>query len=214
MYKLPYHKEQNEAVVEEFINQHPFAFLTGCDANNQPIATQVPLFMEERDGRKYLSGHIMKNTDHHRAFLHNSNVLAVFTGKHTYVSGTWYDNPYTPSTWNYMSVHAKGMIRFLDGDALGDVLRKVSLHFEDNDDQSTTTFDKLPAEFKKRVMGAIAAFEVEVIELDNVFKLSQDRDAKSYANIIEKLKEQGEDGRVIAAEMEKRTKELFPGEQA
>jgi hypothetical protein len=25
-------------------------------------------------------GHIMKNTDHHRAFLDNTNVLAVFTG--------------------------------------------------------------------------------------------------------------------------------------
>jgi len=45
--------------------------------------------------------------------------------------------------------------------------------------------------------------------MDNVFKLSQDRDAKSYDNIKERLKEQGEDGRVIAAEMEKRTKDVF-----
>ena len=59
-------------------------------------------------------------------------------------------------------------------------------------------------------MNAIVAFEIEVIEMDTVFKLSQDRDVKSYHNIIEKLKEQGEDGRVIADEMEKRTKELFP----
>ena len=43
-----------------------------------------------------------------------------------------------------------------------------------------------------------------------IFKLSQDRDAKSYQNIIAKLKEQNEDARVIAAEMEKRAKELFP----
>ena len=46
--------------------------------------------------------------------------------------------------------------------------------------------------------------------IDTVFKLSQDRDAKSYANIIEQLKEQGEAGQVIAAEMKKRTKEVFP----
>jgi transcriptional regulator len=43
-----------------------------------------------------------------------------------------------------------------------------------------------------------------------VFKLSQDRDAKSYDNIIKRLNDQDEDGRVIAAEMEKRTKEVFP----
>ena len=59
-------------------------------------------------------------------------------------------------------------------------------------------------------MKAIVAFEIEVKEMDTVFKLSQDRDAKSYDNIKEKLKDQGEDGQVIAAEMEKRTKELFP----
>ncbi len=59
-------------------------------------------------------------------------------------------------------------------------------------------------------MHAIVAFEIEVTEMDNVFKLSQDRDAKSYHNIKEKLKQQDEDGKVIAAEMEKRTKEVFP----
>jgi transcriptional regulator len=55
-------------------------------------------------------------------------------------------------------------------------------------------------------MKAITAFEIEVKEMDTVFKLSQDRDAKSYDNIIKRLKEQGEDGQAIAAEMEKRTK--------
>ena len=94
----------------EFIDEFPFAFLTGVDADNMPVVTQVPLFLKEREGKLFLRGHIMKNTDHHKAFVQNTNVLAVFTGKHCYVSGTWYSNPHTPSTWNYMSVHAKGQI--------------------------------------------------------------------------------------------------------
>lgn len=210
MYDLPYHKDKNPEVVKEFIDQHPFAFLTGCDAENKPVATQVPVFIEERDDRKFLSGHIMKNTTHHKAFIHNQNVLAVFSGKHTYVSATWYSNPYVGSTWSYMSVHAKGIIRFLDSDGLKDVLRKTSLHFENNNTQSSTSFDNLPPEYTNRLLNAIVAFEIEVLELDHVFKLSQDRDAKSYQNIIEKLRAQDEDGRFIAAEMEKRTKALFP----
>ncbi|MGI9551905.1 MAG: FMN-binding negative transcriptional regulator [Aurantibacter sp.] len=210
MYNLSYHKEQNEQIIKEFVEQYPFAFLTGCDSENSPVATQVPVFIEDKDGRKILRGHIMKNTDHHKAFLHNENVLAVFTGKHTYVSGTWYSDPYTASTWNYMSVHVKGIIRFLDDSALEDILRMTTLHFEGQNQRSTTVFDNLPLEFKQRVMGAIVAFEIEVKEIDTVFKLSQDRDAKSYRNIIKKLKEQDEDGRVIASEMEKRAKELFP----
>ena len=209
MYNLPYHKENNPQVIKEFIDQHPFAFLTGCDSENKPVATQVPVFIEEQNGKKILRGHIMKNTDHHKAFLHNNNVLVVFTGNHTYVSGTWYSNPYTASTWNYMSVHIKGIIRLLDVAALEDVLRKTALHFENYNQKSTTVFDNLPNEFKQKVMHAIVAFEIEVIEMDNVFKLSQDRDSKSYHNIIEKLKEQGEDGQVIATEMGKRSEEIF-----
>ena len=210
MYNLPYHKEHNEQVIKEFVEQYPFAFLIGCDSENRPVATQVPVFIENKHGRKLLKGHIMKNTDHHKAFLHNENVLAVFTGKHTYVSGTWYSNPHTPSTWNYMSVHIKGTIRFLEGGELEEVLRMTSLHFEGQNQQSTTVFDNLPLEFKKRVMGAIVAFEIELKEIDTVFKLSQDRDAESFQNIIKKLKEQDEDAREIAVEMEKRAKEFFP----
>ncbi len=210
MYDLPYHKEKNDKVVKQFIDEHPFAFLTGCDAENKPVATQVPVFIEQEDGKQILRGHIMKNTDHHKAFLYNPNVLAVFSGLHTYVSATWYSNPHQASTWNYMSVHAKGVIRFLDDRALADVLRKTSLHFENYNKQSTTVFDNLAEKYKQPLMKAIVAFEIEVRELDTVFKLSQDRDAKSYENIKEKLTQKGGSAQVIAGEMEKRTKELFP----
>lgn len=210
MYDLPYYKEKNEFVINEFIAKYPFAMLTGCDKENKPVATQIPVFIEESKGRKVLRGHIMKNTDHHKAFTNNQNVLVVFSGHHTYVSGTWYSNPYTPSTWNYMSVHVKGIIRFLDDNALIDALRMTTLHFENHNQQSTTIYDNLPSDLTQRLMKAIVAFEIEVQEIDTVFKLSQDRDAKSYVNIIKHLKQQGENGQVIAAEMEKRRKMVFP----
>lgn len=210
MYDLPYHKERNEQVIFEFIDQHPFALLAGCDHEHKPVATQLPVFIEQTGGRRILRGHIMKNTDHHTAFLQNEKVLVVFTGHHTYVSATWYDNPYQPSTWNYMSVHVKGIIRFLDDDALIDVLRKTTLHFENYNHASTTVYDNLPQAYTEKLMKAIVAFEIEVVEMDTVFKLSQDRDAKSYENIMMRLREQGENGQGIAREMEKRTREVFP----
>jgi transcriptional regulator len=210
MYDLPYYKEKNAEIIKQFIDKHPFAFLAGCDAEHKPVATQVPVFIEQEDGKQILRGHIMKNTDHHKAFLNNPNVLVVFTGDHTYVSATWYSNPHIASTWNYMSVHVKGTIRFLDDEALADVLRKTTLHFEDYNKQSTTVFDNLSEEFKKKVMPAIVAFEIRIKELDNVFKLSQDRDAKSYENIKRNLSQKGGSANTIANEMESRTKELFP----
>ena len=45
--------------------------------------------------------------------MENEHALLVFTGSLPYVSASWYSNPYIGSTWNYMSVHAIGEIRFM-----------------------------------------------------------------------------------------------------
>ncbi len=210
MYNLPYFKEKDQGRLMEFIHKHPFAFICGCDEQQKPVATQIPVFIEEREGRLFLSGHMMRQTDHHKAFEKNPQVLCVFSGHHTYVSATWYSNPHQASTWNYMSVHVKGIIRFLDHEALVDILRKTSLHFENNDAHSTTAYDNLPADYLAKLMNAIVAFEVEVLSMENVFKLSQNRDEKSYDSIIHHLHQSDADGKTIAVEMEKRKEKLFP----
>jgi len=208
MYNLPYFKEQDAATILKFIKENPFAFLCGCDSVNKPVATQVPVFIDEKADKLFLSGHIMRNTDHHKAFLQNSNVLAVFTGAHTYVSASWYSNKQQASTWNYMSVHAKGTLRFLDEQALLDVLKRTTNHFENNP-LSGSNFEDLQDEYVQRLVTAIVAFEVEVNQIDNVFKLSQNRDEKSYHNIIGKLEKQGADAQEIAGEMKRRSSQLF-----
>jgi transcriptional regulator len=209
MYNLPYFKEEDGEVVLEFMRKHPFVFLSGVNEENKPVATQVPVFIDEKDGKLFLTGHIMRNTDHHKAFEQNPNVLAVFTSPHTYVSATWYDDPHQASTWNYISVHAKGAIRFGDNNDLVAILKRLTLHYEDNNADSTTIFDNLSSKYKEPLMKAIIAFEVEITSIDNVFKLSQNRDEKSFHNIMAKLKEHGHDGQFIAEEMKKRQQQLF-----
>jgi transcriptional regulator len=209
MYDLPYYKDHDNDTVVNFIKQHPFAFIAGSTKDGKPVATQIPVFIDERDGKIFLSGHIMRKTDHHKAFEENSNVLCVFTGDHSYVSATWYSNPRQASTWNYMSVHARGVITFMDEDQLVEVLKRTTLHFENNNASSSTVFDNLDADYRERLMKAIVAFEVEVTSLDHVFKLSQDRDKESYHNIISKLEETDAAGKSIAFEMKNRADKLY-----
>ena len=209
MYNLPYYKEPDHEIILEFMRQHPFIFLSGVNEENKPVASQLPVFIDERDGKLFLTGHIMRNTDHHKAFDKNPNVLAVFTGPHTYVSATWYDNPHQASTWNYMSVHAKGQIRFGDFDDLVNILKRLTLHYENNNTASTTVFDNLTSAYLEPLLKAIVSFEIEISSIENVFKLSQDRNEKSYYHIIEKLEQQGGDGKLIAEEMKKRSSQLF-----
>ena len=116
----------------------------------------------------------------------------IFTGAHTYVSGTWYTgNLQQASTWNYISVHARGKVKWIDEEDLIEFLKKLSLHFENNNTASTTIYDNLPEEYLGKLRKAIVGFEIEVTELENVYKLSQNRDEKSYDNIVKELKAAG-----------------------
>jgi len=209
MYNLPYFKENDPGTILEFIHKNPFAFIAGCTPDNKPVATQIPVFVDNRNGKLYLSGHIMKGTDHHKAFEANPFILCVFTGSHTYVSATLYSDPLQASTWNYMSVHVKGKLTFLDELGLINVLKKTTLHFENNNPQSSTVFENLPEEYTNRLMKAIIAFEVEVESIENVFKLSQNRDQKSYRQIIQHLKKGDSNAQAIADEMDERDEQLF-----
>ena len=206
MYHFSYFKEKDKQVLLDFMEEYPFAFLTGSFASGAQVATQVPLLIEERDGELYVQGHIMRNTDHHKAFIENPNALVVFTGPSCYVSASWYSNPQIGSTWNYMSVHLHGKVEFMSDEALIAFMRKLTLKFEKGNTASQTFYDNLPDSFLNNMMPAIVGFEIKAEKFDNVFKLSQNRDEQSYLNIITQLQKQGGYSAMIAEEMEKRLK--------
>lgn len=210
MYDFSYFKEKDKHVILDFIEQYPFAFVTGSYSTGVQVATQIPILFEERNGDLYLQGHIMRNTDHHKAFIENLNALIVFTGPSTYVSASWYSNPQIGSTWNYMSVHISGQLSFMSDEELIAFMRKLTLKFEKGNKQSQTIYDNLPDSFLSKMMPAIAGFEMKAQKIENVFKLSQNRDERSYQNIISKLEEQGGSSALIAVEMKKRKADLFP----
>ncbi|MBK6643218.1 MAG: FMN-binding negative transcriptional regulator [Bacteroidetes bacterium] len=210
MYHFSYFKEKDKQVILEFIENNPFAFLTGSFSSGKQVATQIPILMEVRNGELYLQGHIMRNTDHHKAFMENREALLVFTGANCYVSASWYSNPQIGSTWNYMSVHVNGPINFMSREGLIQFMRKLTLKFEKGNTASQTFYDNLPPEFLNKMMPAIVGFEIKADKMENVFKLSQNRDEKSYLNIISKLEEQGGGAAIISQEMKNRKEELFP----
>lgn len=214
MYNFSYFKEKDQQVIKEFIEGYPFAFLTGSFLAGGQVATQIPVLLEERNGELFLQGHIMRNTDHHKAFNENPNALFVFTGPSTYVSASWYSNPQIGSTWNYMSVHISGQMKYMTNDELVGFMRKFTLKFEKGDTNSQTIYDNLPDSFLSKMMPAIVGFEVKADKIENVFKLSQNRDEKSYLTIISKLEAQGGNSALIALEMKKRQAELFPPDVA
>ncbi len=203
MYTPSYFKADHPHEVISFMHAHPFITLCGCDSNNVPVATHVPILIEERQDKLFLVGHMMRETDHSRAFHQNGNVLALFSGAHAYISARWYNNPQQASTYNYMAVHAKGHLTFLNEDALFDVLSKTTKHFE-KDADSPALVAKMPQEYVHKLMKAIVAFEIEIKELNHIFKLSQNKDERTYKSIIDNLEAGDHHQQEIAAAMKNR----------
>lgn len=191
----------------EFMRAHPFVTLMGVDAGHKPVATQVPVLFAEKDGGLVLRGHIMKGNDHHKAFLENPHALVLFTGPHCYVSASWYVNPQQGSTWNYMSVHAKGELIFLDDAELPMLLDELTSQYEKAG--SPSLYKNLPAEYITRLSKAISAFEIGITAIEHVFKLSQNRDQQSFQSILQHLEKGDANEKAIAEEMRKRKEQFF-----
>jgi transcriptional regulator len=199
MYKLPYFTEEDVQKVIAFMKQNNFAVITGM-GTEYPVATHIPLEIIEEDGKLKCIGHLMRNTDHHRAFLKNENVLIIFNGPHTYVSASWYVKKDIASTWNYMTVHAKGKISFKDEEATHEAVKRITNRYEGDD--SPAAFDKLPGEYVAQLVKAIIAFEITVESFDNVFKLSQNHDPETRKSIATHLfQKDSEAARMIAKEI-------------
>jgi transcriptional regulator len=204
MYDIPYFKADHPDEVLAYMRTHPFALICGVDADAKPVATQVPFLFEQRGDKLFLQGHFMKKQDHTNAFLKNPNVLVVFSGAHTYVSASWYENKQTASTWNYQSVQAGGLIHFQDSSFLHHLLTRLTETFETPD--SPSLVQRMDPAYVQQMMQAIVAFEIEVLLVRHVFKLSQNRDKKSRENIISHLGAQEGDALEIARLMEEKNK--------
>ncbi len=203
MYKLPHFTEKDTDKVIAFMKENAFAIITGL-GEQYPVATHIPLeVVVEANDKIILCGHIMKNSDHHKAFVENSNVLVIFNGPHCYVSASWYNNPQSASTWNYMTVHAKGNIVFTDDAGTYAAIKAVTNKYEGT--ATAAAFHAMSKEYIDQMLKAIIGFTIEVEKLDNVFKLSQNKTHAEQINIIEQLKKTADGNSIdVAHEMEKR----------
>jgi transcriptional regulator len=146
---------------------------------------------------------MMKNTDRHKAFSQNENVLVIFTGPHCYVSASWYVKKESASTWNYIDVHAHGTIKFVSEGQTKKIIKNITNKYELPG--SPAAFNKLPAEYVDRLVKAIIGFTIDISTIENVFKLSQNHDVGTRKSIIENLIDRGDDNsNAIAKEMKKR----------
>ncbi|HSU26930.1 MAG TPA: FMN-binding negative transcriptional regulator, partial [Chitinophagaceae bacterium] len=79
MYNYPHYKEEDRQKVITFMRDHPFITLIGSSGSSRIEVTQLPVLLEERDGKLFIHGHMARKSDHHQAFEERPAALALFT---------------------------------------------------------------------------------------------------------------------------------------
>lgn len=205
MYKTPYFSTADKDEVIAFMKENAFATICGIGQDGYPVATQVPLLLESREDKLYLQGHIMRKQSHTLAFENHQQVLVLFQGPHSYISARHYSPQNTASTWNYSTVQARGKIAFLDQEVLFQLLDKLTAHYEHNS-SSPSLMHHMTEEYIQSNMKAIVAFEIEVDQLDHVFKWSQNKPVETQYAILQSLQQGSLQEQLAAEEMRMRLK--------
>ena len=193
-------RETDTARMHEFMCEHSFALLT-THSERGLVASHLPLLVDATRGPLgTLAGHFAKAND--QVADAETESLAVFSGPHAYISPTWYATPNTVPTWNYVAVHAYGVLRLVeDKDHTARLLEKMVEKYEGSRSPSWP-FDA-GTDFHHKLLDGIVGFEIEITRLDGKWKLNQNHPAERRQRVIAALKEaDGENNRAVATLME------------
>ena len=201
MYIPDIYRNGNRSEILHFIEENSFAILVN-QSNGKINATHIPLFIEESANEKLiLSGHISKLNPQSENFAENGNVLAIFSGAHSYISSSWYDYEEVP-TWNYLAVHLEGKIEILNEEQKLLHLENLVNKYEKNSENPIST--KSLSEKTMRQSNGIIAFNIIVENIDAVKKLSQNKSEHNKKSVISHLEKIDDEGaKCIANEMKK-----------
>ncbi|MCB1753959.1 MAG: FMN-binding negative transcriptional regulator [Gammaproteobacteria bacterium] len=182
--------QQDQAALEALIRNHPLATVVvntqaGLSANHIPLR-----LTRSASSQLILQGHLAKANPMRKERL-SDDVLAIFHGADAYISPNWYqtkqEHGKVVPTWNYVTVHASGTIRYIDDD---DWKLDFLHHLTDEQEASQGkpwSINDAPSDYTEKMLGAISGFEIEVVDLKGKWKASQNQPECNLQGVVEGL---------------------------
>lgn len=207
MYQPKHFTETEREEIIAFMQDHPFITMIVNDGSISH-ATQIPVLIEQEANETIAKGHIFKHTDHYQALINNNEVLLLFTGPHCYVSASWYTKRGQASTWNYMTVQARGKAEMTNDAGTLAIITELTNKYE-QEQAPPELVANMDESYIKNNIQAIAGFTIQLTDIKATFKLNQNKDDESYKNVVSQLSNKNHNSKLIAQEMKKRKPELF-----
>jgi len=157
---------------------------------NGPVCAHAPVLLEQSVLRFHLSSANGLNA----ALALDPRALCVVTGPDAYISPDWYGIPDQVPTWNYVSAEISGAVRAIPSEQAALMLDDLSAMFEARlAPKPVWTRAKMdPARFDTMVRQGIIAYEMDVICLTGVSKLSQNKPPEAIEGVRAALSQSGD----------------------
>ena len=207
MYTPAHFAEADVGRLHAAIQAYSFATLVS-QHDGELTASHLPLLLKREGGTGQLGtlvGHMAKANCQWEQGA-GQEVLAIFSGPHTYISPTWYQDEKTVPTWNYVTVHAYGRLELVkDSQEKLDILRQTVHVYERNMPVPWTVPE--PSEFLARLVDQIVAFQIPLGRLEGKWKLNQNHPLARRQRVIAALRSRPDEAsQEIAGMMEERMK--------
>jgi transcriptional regulator len=195
MYLPKHFAEERPEVLHGLIRSRPLATLVTLSAEGL-VANSLPLLLvPDVGGRLLLQGHVARANPVWRESLPGVDVLALFQGDDAYISPSWYpakaEHGRVVPTWNYVTVQARGRLRFIDDAAwLKDFLDRLTLEHEGSRVAPWAMSDA-PVDYIKKMLAAVVGLELEVTQLVGKWKASQNQPVEAREGVARGLQEEG-----------------------
>ncbi|MFI6084270.1 FMN-binding negative transcriptional regulator [Streptomyces sp. NPDC051217] len=163
-----------------------------------PFATHLPVITDPQwEGRPTadlagmpLLGHMNRANPHWAALETGSVILLTFTGPHAYVSPTVYDVTPAAPTWNFTSVHVRGVVEKIESTAETLAVVQATVRaFEKEFGNSWDMSESL--DYFRKIVPGVGAFRVLVTKAEGMFKLSQEQSPEIRERVVQSFAGRG-----------------------
>jgi transcriptional regulator len=199
MYTPAQFKVEDVGEAHALMRAHPFATLV-THGTDGLMATHLPtvLKVDEASPLGRIECHIARPNPQWRTFDAAAEALVMFQGPEAYIRPGWYpskaEHAKVVPTWNYAVVHAYGKLEAMQDKAW------LLAHVTELTNQQETPYAEpwavtdAPANFLDAMARGIVGFRLSIARLEAKAKMSQNREDRDRAGVVQGLAERAESG--------------------